>query len=154
MVATSWTPVTSQADADALMKLFGGFHDGCIREVHISAQSFVDSGMSMSIASGVDTRVRLLIRRQWKDPSAVELLFAHIDTFHLRPSPENYDSIIYSATMICRDRTLYWADQAGWTPESPERDDATWVAAKKLSWRDVSEWMGPDLRYGPGNAEI
>jgi hypothetical protein len=72
----------------------------------------------------------------------------------LQPSAENYDSIILSAEMLYRDGTFYWTDLGGWVPESPTRDEATWIAAKKVSWRDVSEWMGSDLRYGPGDAKI
>jgi hypothetical protein len=154
MVARSWKPLTSQAGVDELMKLFGGFHDGCIREAHVWTETFVNSGLSMRCAGDLDTRLRLLIQHQWKAPSAIELLFEQVVTFHLQPSPENYDSIIFDATMLCRDGTLYWADVGGWTPESSTRDEATWIAAKKFSWRDVSEWMGSDLRYGPGSAEI
>ena len=61
MVASSWSPLASQAEAHELMKLFGGFHDGCLREAHVWTESFVDTGMSMSVASNLDTRVRLLI---------------------------------------------------------------------------------------------
>ena len=85
------------------MHSFGGFHDGCLREAHIWTESFVDTDMKMSVASDLDTRVRLLIQRQWKDPSAIELLFEQVTTFHLQPSPENYDSIIFGAAMLCRD---------------------------------------------------
>lgn len=136
------------------MKLFGGFHDGCIREAHVWTQSFVNDGMSMSVAWDLDTRVRLLVQRQWKAPSAIELFFEKVVTFHLQPSPDNNDSIIFSATLLCRDDTFYWADLGGWAPDSPTRDDATWIAAKKLSWRDASEWIGPELRYGPSNDQI
>ena len=108
----------------------------------------------MSCPAHLDTRARLLVQRQWKDPSAIELLFEQIVTFHLQPSAENYDSIILSAETLCSDGTFYWADLGGWTPESPTRDEATWIAAKKVSWRDASEWMGSDLRYGLGNAKI
>ena len=154
MVATSWKRLESQADADSLMKLFGGFHDGCLREVHIRAGNSVDSDLMMRCRDYRDTHARLLIQRQWKDPSAIELLFEQVVTFHLLPSPENCDSIIYTAALFRREDTFYWADTSDWRPDSADRDKATWIAAKKLSWRDVSEWMGADLRYGPGNAEI
>jgi hypothetical protein len=108
----------------------------------------------MSCSPDLDTRIRLLVQRQCRAPSAIELFFEQVVTFHLQPSPENYDSIIFGASMLCRDGTFYWADAGGWTPNSSSRDDASWIAAKKLSWRDVSEWTGPDLHYGPGDAEI
>jgi hypothetical protein len=102
----------------------------------------------------LDTRVRLLIQRQFKAPSAIELLFEQVITFHLQPSPENYDSIIFGAAMLCRDGTFYWADDADWSPESAARDKTTWIAAKQVSWRDAAEWMGSELRYRRGNSEI
>jgi hypothetical protein len=108
----------------------------------------------MSCTGDLDTRVRLLIQRQFRAPSAIELLFEHVVAFHLQPSPDNYDSIIFGAAMLCRDDTFYWAEDADWSPESSRRDDASWIAAKKLSWRDASEWMGSELRYGRGSAEI
>jgi hypothetical protein len=154
MVSASWSPLASQADLDQLMNVFGGFHDGCIREAHAWTEHFVDTGLSMSCTGDLDTRVRLLVQRQFKAPSAIELLFEQVVTFHLQPSPENYDSIIFGAAMLCRDGTFYWADDADWSPESSKRDESTWIAAKKLSWRDISEWMGRDLHYGPGSAEI
>ena len=154
MVAASWKPLTSQADCDALMKLFGGFHDGCIREAHVWTETSVDAALGMSCPSHLDTRIQLLIQRQWKAPSAIELLFEQVVTFHLQPSADNYDSIIFSAEMLCRDDTFYWADLGGWLPESPSSNDATWVAAKSVSWRDASEWMGSDLHYGSGAAKI
>jgi len=62
-VATSWIPLLSQADLEQLIHSFGGFHDGCIREAHVWTESFVDSDMRTSVASDLDTRVRLLIQR-------------------------------------------------------------------------------------------
>ena len=135
------------------MKVFGSFHDGCIREAHVWTEHFVGTDLCMAGTGDLDTRVRLLIQRQCKAPSAIELLFEQVVTLHLQPSPENYDSIILGATMLCRDRTYYWADVSGWTFESTTHDDATWIAAKKVSWRDASEWMGSDLHYGPGSAQ-
>jgi len=153
MVA-AWKPLSSQADLDQLMSLFGGFHDSCVREAHIWTEHFVDSELRMSCSGDLDTRVRLLIQRQYRGPSAIELLFEQVVTFHLQPSPENYDSIIFGAAMLCRGGTFYWAEDAGWSPESPKRDETSWIAAKKLSSRDASEWMGSDLRYGRGSDEI
>src|SRR5450759_44715 len=95
-----------------------------------------------------DTRVRLLIQRQFSAPSAIELLFEQVVTFHLQPSPDNYDSIIYAATLIHNGDTFYWAEEGGWSPTGETRDRCTWIAAKKISWRDASLWMGAELRYG------
>jgi hypothetical protein len=65
----------------------------------------------------------------------------------LQTSAENYDSIIFDATMLKDGDIFYWADSNDWSPKSATRDNITWVAAKKLSWRDASNWMGAQLRY-------
>ncbi len=148
MVTVAWTPLKSQTDIDQLLNAFGGFHDGCIREAHIWTEHYVLPDLRMSCTGDLDTRVRLLVQRQFKAPSAIELLFEQVITLHLHPSPENYDSIILSAAMLHEDNTFYWADSVDWSPASSRRDEFTWIAAKKVSWRDASDWMGPDLHYG------
>lgn len=142
-----WFTVRTEADIEMLLTEFGEFHDGCLREVHIWTDNHVNDDLSMTCSFGLDTHMRMLFQRQFPDPSAVELLFEQVTAFHLAPSPENYDSIIFSAVLALReDGALYWVDRSG----VAERDeDATWVTARALSWRPASEWMGGRLRYGP-----
>jgi hypothetical protein len=147
-----WNPISSQADIERLLKLFGWFHDGCLREAHVWTEHSVSSDLRMSCSGNLDTRVRILIQRQFKEPSAIELLFEQVTTFHLKPSPENYDSIIFGATMLVENDVFYWADSEGWSLNSSEHDNATWISAKKLSWRDASNWMDAELRFKADSA--
>jgi hypothetical protein len=153
MSAVTWNPINSQADVERLLTLFGGFHDGCLREAHVWTEHYVNSDLSMNCPGNLDTRVRLLIQRQFKGPSAIELLFEQVITFHLQPSEENYDSVIFDATILRDGDTFYWADTGSWLPKNATRDNATWIAAKKLSWRDASNWMGAQLRFVADLAE-
>jgi hypothetical protein len=153
MNSAFWNPISSQADIESLLKLFGWFHDGCLREAHVWTEHSVNSDLRMSCTGDLDTRVRILIQRQFKEPSAIELLFQKVTTFHLKPSPENYDSIIFGATMLYQDDTFYWADAENWLPNKPESDETTWIAAKKVFWRDASNWMGAKLRFVEDSTE-
>jgi hypothetical protein len=148
MSTTAWNHIVSKVDADKLLDVFGGFHDGCLREVHIWTESWVAPDLRMHCASDLDTRIRFYVQRQFRDPSAIELLFEQVVGFHLQPSAQNYDSIIFEATLLFDGDTICWADAAGWSPTDDKRDGVTWIAAKKAAWRDVSDWMGADLRYG------
>jgi hypothetical protein len=148
MSAIAWNHLFSKADTDSLLKVFGDFHDSCLREAHVWTEHWVGSDLHMHCSGELDTRVRLLIQRQFSPPSAIEILFEQVVTFHLQPSPHNYDSIILGATMLFETDTFYWADAGGWSPEANDRDQATWIAAKKVSWRDASDLMGANLRYG------
>jgi hypothetical protein len=143
---TDWNPVTSPADAQRLLELFGDFHDSCLREVHVWTEAYVSEDLAMACPLHLDTRVRMLVHRQAASPSAIEMLFEQVLGFRLSPTPEDYAPIIFDATLEWRRDTVFWSDDSGQREAS---EDATWVLAKRLSWRDASEWMGNQLRYGP-----
>ncbi len=66
-----------------------------------------------------------------------ELLFQEVVGVNVKPTPENCDSVIFSARFFLADGVFTF-----------ETDTIT-IQAKKVSWRDVSQWMGPHARYGP-----
>ena len=57
-----WYEVSKDSDIDELMGLFGHFHDGCVREVHVAAGHFVGEDLSMTV--DWHTTVHLLVQRQ------------------------------------------------------------------------------------------
>jgi hypothetical protein len=114
--------------------------------VHIWTEHYVSEDLSMACQGQLDTHARMLFQRQYKPLSALELVFHQVLGFRLSPSPENYDSIIFDATLTLQDGVFCWADDFGLTEGD---EDTTWVTAKELWWRDASEWMGAELRYGP-----
>jgi hypothetical protein len=146
----AWDKIESKADIDKLFDAFGGFHDSCLREAHVWTEHYVSDDFSMACNGRLDTHIRMLFQRQEAGTSAVELLFDEVVRFNLAPSPENYESIIFDATLLSRDDVIYWAEASGWSPDTTDRDSVTWVAAKRMSWRDASQWMGSHLKYGPG----
>jgi hypothetical protein len=148
-VEAEWLELESPEELEVLLVLFGGFHDGCLREAHVWSETWVAEDLSMACPGHLDTNVRMLFQSQWRDPSAIELWFSEVVAFHLTPSPENYDSIIFDAILTKRDGVIFWADGGDWHPEHPQRDENTWIAARRLCWRDASAWMGDQLRYGP-----
>lgn len=148
----SWTVVANRSDVDALLTAFGSFHDACLRECHVWTGHWVGDDLAMAINTEWDTRAMLLVQRQARPVSAVELFFEEVRHFHLAPSPPNYASEIFSALLLIRDDGIYWADRDDWSPDEPYAVDCTWIHAGKLRWRDAPEWMGRKLRYGPDAA--
>jgi hypothetical protein len=104
----------------------------------------------MSISPELGTNVRILFQRQFRDPSAIELLFEGVTQFHIVPSP---DSIIYGAKLILHEGFFYWADDDGWELEDYTLSTNNWISAESLRWREVSSWMGKQNRYGVINKE-
>ncbi len=143
-----WIEVKDSKDIEKILDKFGWFHDSCLKELYMWTESYVDEDLSMAVPSGLDTNVRILFQRQFSHPSAIELLFEGVTQFHILPSPENYDSIIYNATLIFHNGLFYWANQNDWQPENNTTDTSSWISAKSLRWRDASSWMGKQNRYG------
>lgn len=144
-----WQSIETDADVERLLSAFGGFHDACLREAHIWSETYVNEDLSMACPSHLDTHVRLLFQRQWRNPTAIELLFDEVISFHLAPAPENYSNEIGDAALFILDNVIYWADDWQWRPGCDWQDESTWIAAQRLRWRDASTWMGEQLRYGP-----
>lgn len=141
-----WRQVRNADDIEKVMKVFGYFHDSCLKELHMWSEHFVDNKLSMNVSSGLDHRVRILFQRQARNPSAIELMFEQVTEMHILPSPENYDSIICSASFIFEEGLFYWAADSSWKPENMEKK-VSWISSKAVKWRDVSDWMGGELRY-------
>jgi hypothetical protein len=125
------------------MSLFGNFHDACVREIHAVTGHYVDEGLSMTVAWR--TTVHMLVQRQNRRLSAIELRFEEVVGLRLSAPLPDYVNFIVNATFLIQDGIFYWADRTDWTPDSTSDD--TWVAARKVYWRDASEWLGPRLRY-------
>ncbi len=142
----TWIELADNTEIHALMETFGGFHDACIREIHLVTGHFVAPNLSMN----VDWRatVRMIVQRQYVKPSAIELRFDELVGLKFAAPEPDCASVILNATCVIRDGILYWADDGFWTPEAPEARDCTWVAARHAYWRDVGDWLGSELRYG------
>lgn len=148
--STQWNILRDQDDLSSLLYIFGWFHDSCIREMHMWTDHYVNSDLSMSLSPELDHNVRLLIQRQANNPLAIELLFNQVTQIYIKPSPEDYDSLINEGTLLYRDGIFYWATDSNWDPDSNSLfTSVNWISSKQLSWREVNEWTGNDLRYGP-----
>ena len=86
-------------------------------EAHLWTGHWVSKDLSMTCSDSLDNCIRILVQRQFKDPSAIELLFEEVTRFNLVPSPENYESIIFEATLLVQDGTIYWTPNVGWWPD-------------------------------------
>lgn len=144
-VSRGWQSLCTATQIEELMGLFGHFHDACVREIHVVTGHYVDQDLSMHV--DWRTTVHMLIQRQFVEPSAIELRFEEVVGLRVCPPPPDCVSIIFGAAFFLRDGVCYWADSADWTPESTDRGESDWVAARKVYWRDASEWLGPHLRY-------
>lgn len=146
----AWYDIRTQAEAGAFMERVMRFHDGCLREAHAwTEEQWVGHDLAMHFGRERQSRVRLLLQRQWAPLSAVELLFDEVTRFNLAPARADEDGIIQASTLRVDGGEIIWAGAEPWEPGGPRRDEVTWVSGGRLRWRDASAWMGSALHYGP-----
>ena len=140
-----WLELAEAADIADLMQRFGNFHDSCVREIHVATSHYVDQDHRMHF----DWRnsVQILVQRQFRNPSAIELRFDGVTGLHVSPPKPNCDSIIFDAAFFLREGVFYWAESSLLEPDDSSVGETMWVAARRVFWRDASDWLGPRLRY-------
>ena len=139
-----WHEIT---DSDALkewMEEMACFHDSCIKEIQYISGAFVNDCLMMH---PVNSRriLRVLILRQCRENSAVELEFEGLCYCRLSPVDETYDCIIGEASLAFRDGGVCWRDVE---ETRPEEEGDTMIRAARLRWRTVEHGMGDGEYYG------
>ncbi|MCK6448329.1 MAG: hypothetical protein L6Q99_18225 [Planctomycetes bacterium] len=104
--------------------------------------------LTMNFERGPDTHARVLVQRQAAPLSAIELGFVSVVRLNVVPPPDGHDQIIFDATLRRIDDAWLWLPESDWDRISVADDACTWVSARRLFWRDASDWLGKTLRYG------
>lgn len=128
----NWNEVRDDKDIGALLEAFGGFDDSCLKELYMWNESYVDEHLSMSMSADLDTNVRILFQRQFRHPSAIEMLFEGVTQCHIIPAPINGDCIILEATVIKYGNLFYWSNEPDWEPEDDVSRSVSWISSRAL----------------------
>jgi hypothetical protein len=131
----TWHAIETAEDVAYLMRVFRNFHDGCVREMHVATGHYVRPDLSMRL--DWRTTVHMLVQRQFAAPSAIEMRFEEVVELRITPPAPDDAAVIFRAEMRVKGGVVRWEDD----------NKATRVAARKVYWRDASEWMGAELRY-------
>lgn len=123
--------ISTLAQLDAFLDQVGGFHDGVIKEMHWINNDFVSDDLHLMPSQG--STARLLIQRQFDDPSAVEMELQGIKSIFL-----DTREFVDDSAAITEGGLLVLAIE-----------DSRFIF-EQMTYRFVSEWMGEALRFGPG----
>ena len=121
--------ITTVEELDAFLDRVMGFHDGIIKELHLLNHSYVGPELNMLDTQGATAR--LLIQRQWKDPSAVELTLYDVTRIYVHTDGWADDSEAFAEDALLRLNI-----------------DGSDFVFQTAAYRDASAWMGPDARLG------
>jgi hypothetical protein len=142
-----WIQVITQDDIENLLEAFGNFHDGVLREIHLWNSYSIDKELNM-VSGDCSLNAHVLFQRQAASPSAIEIHFSEIQRMNITATQAGYWYTIYDASIFCQDNIFYWADEPEWNIDDPARDEAMWVSAKGIRWREQNDWIGNTMRYG------
>ncbi|SDY91113.1 hypothetical protein SAMN05660462_01199 [Proteiniborus ethanoligenes] len=139
-----WKEINSENDINDLLKTFGGFHDGVLREMHLWNDYYVDEDLSMDSGDGM-LNAKVLFQRQGKEPSTIEMLFWGVNKINIISTPPNHWYMIFDTTLVYKDGLYYWAEAGDWEIGD---NSVTWLSSKNIKWRSVDGWLGSKLKYG------
>ena len=143
-----WNEIVNEKDLTNFMDAMYGFHDSCLKEVKYISGSYVKKNLNMYPVNN-QRILSVIIQRQFKNPSAIEMQFMGLKYFKLFPANEDYTCEILDATMILTDNCVYWCDCGGLSEVEIESYTGTTICASKVRWRDADEYIGPDEVYKP-----
>jgi hypothetical protein len=126
-----WNYVENAKDVDKLFDEFDWFHDSILKD------SYYESG-SHAVENGImpmDYIRRVTMTFANDSNCSIEMIFEGVTKFNLRPAPDNYDSIIYEASIIVKDATVFFCNDHIDAEEYP--DGCTCIKAFSLRWRRI-----------------
>ena len=126
-----WNYIETQADIDALMNQFGGFHDSVIREIHYISGDYKLEDGSMQFAQACQKKIQMIFDSDWSD--SIELVFEAPRVLQLVPPGENYLADLYDASIFIKDCMVYFYDS--YMESIPDTYEGTFIKAMGMRWR-------------------
>ena len=97
-----WNEIIDEKDIQNFMNKVGFFHDSCIKEMKYYSGAYVNDNLAMYPIN--DKRIlNVIIQRQFKELSMIELQFIGLKYLNLFPTSEEYTCEIFESTMFIKD---------------------------------------------------
>lgn len=141
-----WNEIADEKDLNSFMDAMCGFHDSCLKEIKYISGAYVKETLSMFPVNN-QRILSIIIQRQFKNPSEIEMQFVGLKYLRLFPNGENYTCEILGATMVLKEDCIYWCDCGGLSEEDVESYTGTTICAGKVRWRASDEYIGPKEIY-------
>lgn len=141
-----WEIISTNDEILNFMEKVCYFHDSCIKEISYLSGAYVSDNLSMFPIN--NRRVlRVVIQRQHKRDSMIEMEFQGLKGLKLFPVDESYTCEILDSTMIMKDENIYWCDCDDISESELDDYTGTLICASKLRWRSIENHMGEKEFY-------
>jgi hypothetical protein len=165
---SSWHELGDEKAIAKFLKGIYGFHDSCIKEMRYVSGACVYEDLSMAPFNDLRS-LRMIVQRQFPDPSVIEIEFAGLKRLSMVPVTEEFTCEIHGASMFLDDGLIIWCDDDSFSSSDLKNFDATLenskhapynnndahldgrgltlVVAEKARWREANEYIGSALTY-------
>ena len=133
-------------DIEKLMREFNYFHDSCIKEIKYCSGGYVDDKGAMYPFNS-ERSVNVIFQSQNANTRVIEMKFEKIKKLNLVPRDEEYDCIIYDASIKKVNDLFYWSESGDFKLEDVGEEDGTWISAENISWRPLENACGNKKIY-------
>ena len=141
-----WNEISNENDLKKFMDVHYGFHDSCLKELKYISGAYVNKDLSMHPIN--DKRfLKMIIQRQFRNSSTIELEFIGLKYLRLYPNEENYTCEIFGITMFFKNDCIYWCDCDNLLETDLENYEGTIICASKVRWRVVEDYLGSEEVY-------
>lgn len=138
--------IKKDVDIEKLMKEFNYFHDSCIKEIKYCSGGYVDEKGAMYPFNS-ERCINVIFQSQNANIRVIEVKFDKIGKLNLVPRDEDYDCIIYGASIKKINDLFYWSEWENFKLEDIKGEDGTWISALKMSWRPLENAFGNKQIY-------
>ena len=141
-----WNKIENNKDVESFMKKMQYFHDCCVKEMKYVSGSYVDEELAMYPINDCRT-LRILLQRQVRYPSMIELEFCGLRKMVLCPIGEEYTSEIFEASLVYKKGLFYWCDSSENINSNRHDIDGILIISEELRWRGLDAYPGKEEVY-------
>lgn len=141
-----WKIISTDDDVKQFMEEMGYFHDSCIKEMSYVSGAYVNEKLAMCLINN-QRMLRVVIQRQYKKDSMIEMEFHGLKALKLFPMDENYTCDIFKATMMIKEGNIYWCDCDDLSETDSDEFTGTLICASTFRWRSIENHMGEKQFY-------
>lgn len=142
----NYIEIKLDSDIEKLMEEFGWFHNNCIKELQYYSGGYVDEDGGMYPLNSV-RNVKIIFQSQNAHTRVIEMKFEKIQKLNLVPRDEDYDCIIYEASLKKIHNLFFWSEWENLKIEDLQKENGTWISAQKVSWRPLKDAFGSQEMY-------
>lgn len=130
-----WNDIVTNDDIEALLDLYGGFHDSFVECMEYVSPCSIDEELGFFKKPEADADLLVRFSRQFRNPRVVELMFGGLIEINFKPTLD----VVRHCSIQRHGERLYWAEAVGFEPSKLPGLGCNWICASRIQWRRIPD---------------